>query len=112
MLRAPRTPDTGLHLGRLGISRPASPWSFSEVTRTSAGRAAPRRREGWTAAGRTKRHSRTVIGTPPWLGRGQAWTEIQLAGGEPFDDQHDAGAGWTAEAGCLWRIDAFRHAEQ
>jgi len=112
MVRVSRTRDTGLNVGLFGISRPASPRSLSEVTRTSALRAGARRREGWTATGRTKRHSRTVIGTPPWLGRGQAWTEIQLAGGEPFDDQHDAGAGWTAEAGCLWRIDAFRHAEQ
>jgi len=43
---------------------------------------------------------------------GSGLTEIQLAGGEPFGDQHDAGAGWTAEAGWLRRIDAFRHAEQ
>jgi hypothetical protein len=112
MVRVPRTPDTGLNVGLFGISRPASPRSLSEVTRTSALRAGARRREGWTATGRTKRHSGTVIGGPPWLGRVQAWTEIQLAGGEPFDDQHDAGAGCTAEAGCLWRIDPFRHAEQ
>ena len=48
----------------------------------------------------------------PWLGPGQVGAEIQLAVGEPFDDQHDAGAGWTAQAGRLGRIDAGRHAEQ
>jgi len=47
--------------------------SLSELTRTSALRAGARRREGWTATGRTERHSGTVIGTPPWLGRDQAW---------------------------------------
>ena len=61
---------------------------------------------------RALRRSRGVIAAPPWLERGRAWTEIQLAAGEPFDDQHDAGAGWTAQAGWLGRIGACRHAEQ
>jgi len=52
------------------------------------------------------------MGTPPWLEWSQAWTEIQLAGCEPFDDLHDAGTGWTAKAGWLRWIDAFCHAEQ
>ena len=38
--------------------------------------------------------------------------EVKLAAGEPFDDQHDAGAGWTAQAGWLGRIGACRRAEQ
>src|ERR1700719_3996390 len=56
--------------------------------------------------------SRAVIAAPPWLCGAQARTEIQLAVGEPFDDQHDAGAGWTAQAGWLGRIDAGGRAEQ
>jgi hypothetical protein len=27
--------------------------------------------------------------------------EVKLAAGEPFDNEHDAGAGWTAQAGRL-----------
>ena len=38
--------------------------------------------------------------------------KVKLAAGQPFDDQHDAGAGWTARAGWLGWIDAGRHAEQ
>jgi|SRR5580658_446909 hypothetical protein len=38
--------------------------------------------------------------------------KMQLAAGEPFDDQHDAGAGGTAQAWRLGRIGACRHAEQ
>ena len=38
--------------------------------------------------------------------------EVKLAAGEPFDDEHDAGACWTAQAGRLGRIDACRCAEQ
>jgi hypothetical protein len=37
---------------------------------------------------------------------------MQLAAGEPFDDQHDAGARWTAQAGWLGRIDVCCHVEQ
>ena len=38
--------------------------------------------------------------------------EVKLAAGKPFDDQHDAGAGWTAQTGRIGRIDAGRRAEQ
>jgi hypothetical protein len=41
----------------------------------------------------------------------QAWIEVKLAAGQPFDDQHDAGAGWAVQAGWLGRIDAGRHAK-
>ncbi len=52
------------------------------------------------------------MAAPLCLGRGQACAEIQLAAGEPFDDQHDAVADGTARAGWLGQIDAGRHAEQ
>jgi len=38
--------------------------------------------------------------------------EVNLAAGEPFDNKHDAGAGGTAQAGWLGRINAGRHAEE
>lgn len=38
--------------------------------------------------------------------------EVKLAAGEPFDDQHDAGAGWTAQDGWLGQTDAWRYGEQ
>ncbi len=38
--------------------------------------------------------------------------EVKLAAGEPFDNQHDAGACWTAQAGRLGWIGACRCAEQ
>jgi len=34
--------------------------------------------------------------------------EVKLAAGEPFDNQHDAGACWTAQAGGLGWIGAVR----
>jgi len=37
---------------------------------------------------------------------------MRLAAGEPFDDQHDAGTGRTAEAGRFGRLDACRDAKQ
>ena len=67
---------------------------------------------GEDGAGRSLMRSRAVIAAPPWLCGAQARTEIQLAAGEPFDDQHDAGAGWTAQAGWLGRIGAGGCAEQ
>ena len=86
--------------------------SYSELEHTSALRADARRGEGWIAAGGALTRSGGVIAAPLWLGRGQACTEIQLAAGEPFDDQHDAGTVGTAQAGCLGRIDAGRRAQQ
>ena len=56
--------------------------------------------------------SGSVICGPPWLGRGQAWPEIQLAVSEPLDDQHDAGTGWASQPGWLWQIGASHHTEQ
>jgi hypothetical protein len=56
--------------------------------------------------------SRAVIAAPPWLWGTQARTEIQSAAGEPFDDQHVAGAGWTAQAGWLRWIGAGGCVEQ
>jgi len=56
--------------------------------------------------------SRTVIAAPLWLCGVRGCTEIQLAAGQPFDDQHVAGAGWTAQAGSLRWIGAGRCAEQ
>jgi hypothetical protein len=38
--------------------------------------------------------------------------EVKLATGEPFDNEHDARAGWTAQAGRLGWIGACRCAEQ
>src|SRR5260370_20689702 len=38
--------------------------------------------------------------------------EIELAASKPFDNEHDAGAGWTAQAGWLGRLGAGRHTEQ
>ena len=38
--------------------------------------------------------------------------EVKLAAGEPFDDEHDAGACWTAQAGKRGRISAGRYSEQ
>jgi hypothetical protein len=38
--------------------------------------------------------------------------EVKLAAGESFDNEHDAGAGWTAQAGRLGWIGACRCAEQ
>ena len=38
--------------------------------------------------------------------------KVKLAAGEPFDNQHEAGAGWTAQAGGLGWIGACRCAEQ
>jgi len=49
---------------------------------------------------------------PPVLGGGQPHAEVELAAGEPFDDQHDAGANWTAWSGWLGPIEACCHAEQ
>ncbi|HMG84606.1 MAG TPA: hypothetical protein VK574_02625 [Terracidiphilus sp.] len=37
---------------------------------------------------------------------------MQLSAGEPFDDQHDAGAGWASQAGWLEQIEAGRHTEK
>jgi hypothetical protein len=55
--------------------------SFSEFERTSALRAGARRLEGWIEAGGALRRSGAVIAAAPWQGRGQAWTEKQLAVG-------------------------------
>src|SRR5271165_6082489 len=38
--------------------------------------------------------------------------EVKLAVGEPFDNEHDAGACWTTQAGRFGWIDACRCAEQ
>ena len=38
--------------------------------------------------------------------------KVKLAAGQPFDDQHDAGAGWAAQAGWLGQVDTGRHAEK
>ena len=38
--------------------------------------------------------------------------EVKLAAGEPFDNKHDAGACWTAQAGKRGRISAGRYSEQ
>jgi len=38
--------------------------------------------------------------------------EVKLSAGEPFNNKHDAGARWTAQAGWLGRIDGCGHAEQ
>jgi len=38
--------------------------------------------------------------------------KVKLAAGEPFDDEHDAGACWTAQAWLLGWIGAWRSAEQ
>ena len=38
--------------------------------------------------------------------------EVKLAAGEPFDNEHDAGACWTAQAGWFRQIDRCRRAEQ
>ena len=38
--------------------------------------------------------------------------EVKLATGESLDDEHDAGACWTGQAGRLGWIDACRCAEQ
>jgi len=38
--------------------------------------------------------------------------KVKLGAGQPFDDQHDAGAGWAAQAGWLRQIDTGHHAEK
>ena len=38
--------------------------------------------------------------------------EVKLAAGQPFDNEHDAGACWTAQAGRLVWNGACRYAEQ
>jgi len=38
--------------------------------------------------------------------------EVKLAAGQPFDNEHDAGACWTAHAGRLVWNGACRYAEQ
>jgi hypothetical protein len=38
--------------------------------------------------------------------------EVNLAAGEPFDNEHDARAGWTAQAGRLGWIGACHCSEQ
>ena len=38
--------------------------------------------------------------------------EVKLAAGEPFDNEHDAGACWSAQAGRFVWIGACRCAEQ
>ena len=38
--------------------------------------------------------------------------EVKLTAGEPFDDEHDAGACWTARARRVGRIGACCCAEQ
>jgi hypothetical protein len=38
--------------------------------------------------------------------------KVKLTAGQPFNDKHDAGAGWTAQAGWLGQVDTGRHAEQ
>ncbi len=35
-----------------------------------------------------------------------------MRAGDPFDDQHSAGAGGATQAGWLERLDVGRHAEQ
>ena len=35
-----------------------------------------------------------------------------MSAGDPFDDQHGAGAGGATQAGWLERLDVGRHAEQ
>src|ERR1039458_1459590 len=43
----------------------------------------------------------------------QSWVEIKLGAGHPFDDKHDAGAGWAAQLNVSGGpIRAGRFAEQ
>src|ERR1700757_4124930 len=56
--------------------------------------------------------SGAVIASSPWCGPGEVGTKIQLAAGESFDDQHDAGAGRTVQSRYLWWIDGGSYVEQ
>ncbi len=83
----------------------------SELKRTSAWHVVARNRDGWIATGPTEWCSRSIITKPPGHGRGQSGAEVKLASGQTFDDQRDAGTGWTAESGWRGAIDACCRAE-
>jgi len=56
--------------------------------------------------------SGAVIARSPWCRPGEVGTKIQLAAGEPFDDQHDAGAGRTVQSRYLWWFAGGSYVEQ